>query len=76
MTCLSRKDPTKDLFTSRKSNTNRRNLFSSIKVANNSIICQNDAYQLNGICEVSGDSQSCILLDSGEEVELNPGLSA
>lgn len=73
ITCLSRKDPDKDLFANvEKQRKKRWNYYLWIDIKNGTLICQNETYPINELCEEQSGSQPCTLPNSNDIVELNP----
>ena len=78
MTCFSRRDANKELFTGKIKkgpNKRRRNYNLLLDVKNGTLFCKNKNYTIDELCIYQDPdrdlpSQSCVL-KTGEEVELN-----
>ena len=76
MTCLSRRDPKKDIFKKVKKpqKNKRRNFFNMVDIKDGMLVCQSESYRLDNIC-VYDQSRNCTLDNTNNEVvELNLNL--
>ena len=76
MTCLSRRDPDKDIFKKvKKAHINKRwNYYSMVNIdlKKRMLECQKEHYPLDGICKDDHKSRPCTLKNTNNEVvELN-----
>ena len=77
MTCLSRRDPYKDIFKGvKKSHINKRwNFYNMVDIKDGMLVCQSESYRLDNICVYGIQSRNCTLDNTNNEVvELNLNL--
>ena len=73
MICLSRRDHRdRNLFVEETDRKGRWNLYSQIAIANDLLVCAEQAYNLTDICNYSTFSkrQTCTLLDTNEVADI------
>ena len=74
MTCLSRRDPKKDIFKKVKKpqKNKRQNFYNMVDIKDGMLVCQSESYRLDNICVYGGQSRNCTLKNTNNEVvELN-----
>ena len=72
MTCISRRDKNKNIFSKKIDSHRRWNTYSLIDIRNGSLACANETYPLSEICSITGFAQSmpCTLHGTNEKVDL------
>ena len=70
--CISRRDKDKNLFLDKTYRKGRWNLYSQIAIANDLLVCAEQAYNLTDICNYStfNKRQTCTLLDTNEVADI------
>ena len=72
MTCLSRRDPNKDIFKKvKKSHINKRwNLYKMVNIdlKKRMLECQKERYPLDGVCKADDKRRPCTLKNTNNEV--------
>ena len=67
MTCLSRKDPNKDIFNTQK--RKRWNFYPLLRISNGTLFCDKERYDIKDLCYVNAFDQKCTI--NGVKVELS-----
>ena len=76
MTCISRRDKNKNLFSMQNNIKRRRwNLYPLIAFEKGMLVCANESYPLEDLClyEYNAKSQPCTLLGTTETVDISIG---
>ena len=76
MTCLSRRDPNKDIFkkVKKQQKSKRRNFYNMVDIdlKKRMLECQKERYPLDGVCKADDKRRPCTLKNTNNEVvELN-----
>ena len=71
MTCLSRREPNKDIFKKVKKpqKSKRRNFYNLLTIKDGMLVCQSESYRLDNICVYDDyQSRNCTLDNTNNEV--------
>ena len=75
MTCLSRMDEGKNIFDNNQraqlGKKKRWNFYAELDIKNGKLICQNETYYIDDVCDIAKGGLNCILKNS-PSLEINP----